>query len=236
MNRERELSMYKEFRLVGSFMLMVIVTLCVYVYAQEGSIDEKAHSVIQQELQKRTIQSGTLDLYDEEINKVRNLRIIKEADGITERDGKYFSMIEYRDINEGDIVSVEVEVSKTGDDLSVQTFRIKDVQPLNEGESQEAKEYTDEEVQIFIKEYLKRQTQFNDGKLMLFDKDVGQMRNLELIKLSEEVRRLGVYMSSSSQFKDVDSGEVLDIDISVEIKNGKLSLQALRIRDVHKGE
>jgi hypothetical protein len=70
---------------------------------------------------------------------------------------------------------------------------------------------------------------------MLYDKDAEKMRNLELVELKEEVRRLGILMSSSSQFKDVDSGEILDIDISVENKEGQLRLQALRIRGVRKG-
>ena len=84
-------------------------------------------------------------------------------------------------------------------------------------------------------DYIERQGKFTDGKVMLFDKDNEKMRNLELTELKEEVRRMGIFYSSSSKFVDVDTGDILDIDISVENKKGKLKVQALRIRNVRKG-
>jgi hypothetical protein len=45
---------------------------------------------------------------------------------------------------------------------------------------------------------------------------------------------MGVFYSSSSKFVDADTGDILDIDISVENNNGTLKVQALRIRNVRK--
>jgi hypothetical protein len=69
----------------------------------------------------------------------------------------------------------------------------------------------------------------------MFDEDHQKMRHLELKELKPEVRRMGIFCSSGSKFVDADSGDILVIDISVENKNGKLNMQALRIRDVQKG-
>ena len=201
------------------------------VFAQEAAV----RLAIDNELEKKKIQSGTLDIYDGDIDAVRNLRMIKSYEDITEKKGEYFALIDYRDTNMGDIVIVEVKVVGQSGVFSVEEFRIAEVAKIDSGSSDEKKEYSDREIQDFMREYVKKQTQFNDGKLMLFDKDAEKMRSLELVEIKPEVRRMGIFNSSSSQFKDVDSGDILDIDIAVEIKKGKLSLQALRIRDVRRG-
>jgi len=72
--------MYKAFCLINSFIFIFLGTMCANVFAQESSIEAKVHSAIQEELQRKTVHSGTLDLYDEKIEKVRNLRMLKEHD------------------------------------------------------------------------------------------------------------------------------------------------------------
>lgn len=214
--------------------LTIGLILCVFIPGNVFAQEAQVRVAIDQELEKRKIQSGTLDIYDGDVDAVRNLRMFKNYDAVNEKDGKYLALIDCRDTNTGDIVKVEVEVVSQVGNFVVEQFRIAEVAKLNSGSVEEKKEYSDEEIQTFMKEYIKKQTEFNDGKLMLFDKDVEKMRNLELIELKPEVRRMGIFTSSSSQFKDADSGEILDIDIAVEIKKGKLNLQALRIRDVRK--
>lgn len=185
-------------------------------------------------LKERTAQSGTLDIYDSDKNQVRNLRLITVQD-VVEKDGAYVIVADYRDIQSGDIVNVEADMVSAEEDFLVKGVRIKGVQAINEGAGEGAQEYTDDEIQAFMREYVEKQGKFNNGRIMLFDKDNEKMRNLELTELKAEVRRMGIFYSSSSKFADVDTNDILDIDISVENKNGKLKVQALRIRNVRKG-
>ena len=204
--------------------------------AQEAVDPAGVQTAVDQALNEKVIQSGTLDLYDAKIDQVRNLRKIKRHDEVIEGDGNYYVLIDFRDINTGDVVTVEAEVNEEDGEFLTENFTIKDVQALNSGAaSQEDQTYTDEQIQAFMKEYIVKQTEFNDGLLMLYDQDAEKMRNLKLLELNPEVRRLGILNSSSSTFQDADSGETLDIDIAVENKKGKLNIQALRIRNVRKG-
>jgi hypothetical protein len=215
---------------------IMITAVALPARAHAGEMDAAVHAAIDAALEKKKMQSGTLDLYDGREDRVRNLRLIEKGETVNERDGQYYVDIKFRDITEGDIVTVEAEVTDEDDDLSVDRFFIKEVKKLNDSAAADEKEFTDADVQTFMKDHINKQTQFNDGKLMMFDKDAEKMRNLELLVLKEEVRRIGIFMSSSAQFKDVDSGEIVDIDISVEQKKGKLNLQAMRIRNVSKGK
>ena len=196
---------------------------------------ERILSVVEDALKQKTLNSGTLDIFDGEGDKVRNLRLLKKSEEISVEDGAYILVFEYRDINAGDIVKVEFKLTDKGEDITLEGIRIKDVQKLAKAESMGEKEYTDEDIQVFMRDYIDKQTRFTDGKLMLFDEENQKMRNLKLEELKTEVRRMGVFYSSSAQFVDADSGETLAVDISVENSKGKLNIQALRIRDVQKG-
>lgn len=190
--------------------------------------------VAKDKLKERTMQSGTLDIYDSDKSQVRNLRLIAIKD-IIEKDGASLIVADYRDINSGDIVGVEADMVSAEEDFLIKGVRIKGIHAVNEGAGEEDKEYTDDEIQAFMMEYVERQGKFTDGKIMLFDKDNEKMRTLELNEIKKEVRRMGIFYSSSSKFTDVDTNDILDIDISVEKKNRKLKVQALRIRNVRKG-
>ena len=192
-------------------------------------------SVVEDILAQKKIQSGTLDLYDEEIKKVRNLRRMKKNDRIAEKEDAYFLVYDYRDIHAGDIVKVEFKVVDEEGSLAVENIRIMDVLKLANDQPQEDKEYSDAEIQDFMREYIGKQTKFTDGKLMLFDEGSQKLRSLEFKEIDEAVRRMGIFYNSTAKFTDADTGEVLAIDIAVEKRKGKLKIQALRIRDVKKG-
>ncbi|MCK5178333.1 MAG: hypothetical protein KAR32_02300 [Candidatus Omnitrophica bacterium] len=208
----------------GSLIFFFVLT--VPAKANSGLLE-----VAKDKLKEKTVQSGTLDIYDEGLNRVRNLRLMKVSD-VVEKDGAYLITADYRDIGSGDIVGVEADMVSASDDFIVKDARIKSVQAIDEGE---AEEYTDDEIQAFMTEYIEKQGKFTGGKVMLFDKDNEKMRHLELTELKAEVRRMGIFYSSSSKFVDVDTNDIVDIDISVENKKGKLKVQALRIRNVRKG-
>jgi len=234
--------MKKRTFIIGSFILFFALT--VPVNASEGKdllltgqtgINPELLEAAKDKLKEKTMQSGTLDVFDNASGQVRNLRLIELYDNVVEKEGKYLIIADYRDINTGDIVKVEIGMVSSEEDFVIGDLRIKNVKTTGEGADQAAKEYTDREIQAFMMDYIEKQGQFTDGKVMLFDKDSEKMRNLELTELKEEVRRMGIFYSSSSKFADADTGDILDIDISVENKKGTLKVQALRIRNVRKG-
>ena len=185
-------------------------------------------------LREKTIQSGTLDIYDANLNAVRNLQKMTVSDKVGEEAGTYMVTADYRDMNSGDIVTLEVMVAADGDSYKAEDIQIKSVKEFKKDESLKDKEYSDDDIRDFMRKALEDQGKFTGGKIMLFDEDAGKMRNLELLELKDEVRRLGIFYNCRGQFKDADSGELLGVDVSVENQDGRLMVQALRIRNVRK--
>lgn len=199
--------------------------------AEKGSEEAAAKKAVQSYLKEKSKLSGTLDIYDEEKDAVRNLRTIKFHEKLQPKDGGYVAKLEYRDINSGDIVKVDIPVMNKGGEWAVDSVMIKSIEKADKASSGESKEYSDEEVQSFMKDYVDQQSKFT-GSLMLYDEDHNKMCKLKLVSIAPEVRRLGVLRISSSKFEDIEDKSVLDIDITVEIKDNKLSLQRLRIRGI----
>jgi hypothetical protein len=190
--------------------------------------------VIREDIKNRSIKSGTLDVYDETINKVRNLRTMKFPETVTDKDGMSTATIEYRDIKSGDLVTMEAIVDGKKTPLAVKELKIQQVKKLKEEKAgAEKKEFSDADIQAFMKDYLDQQVKFT-GSLMLFDEERNKMRTLKLVKLDTVVKRLGIFFISRAEFKDEENGDTLDVDVSVENKEGELAVQALRIRDVCK--
>ena len=191
--------------------------------------------VVKKYLQEKTKASGTLDLFDDSSKVVRNLRMIETHPEVKKGDNLYAVPIDYRDIKTGAIVNVEIAVESKNDVLSAKSAEIKRVTEVDadRGDQAAKKDFADNEIQDVMKKYLAQQAKFT-GSVSLFDEDRGKMRNLDLIKLSEEVRRLGTLYISRADFKDKDSGQTLGIDVTVENQKGNLSVQSLRIREVIK--
>jgi len=227
--------MNKRTVLLGILIFIMALSISVTAFAK-GRNDDSAEVVaaVEEELKNKTLQSGTLDVFDKDTQKVRNLRKIKINDDVKKKRKKYFVSVEYRDINTGDIVELEIVVVKKRSGVEVADIEIKNVQKLAQTEESREKEYSDQEIQDFMHEYLDKQTQFSDGKVMLFDKDTEKMRGLVLKEIKKEVRRLGIFYHSTAKFEDADTGAILMVDISVQKKKGKLKVQALRIRKVFK--
>lgn len=62
------------------------------------------------------------------------------------------------------------------------------------------------------------------GTFDVLDLETGELRNLELIRVHERVGKTGDYYYSCADFTDVNTGEMLDLDLDVEDKNGELSV------------
>jgi hypothetical protein len=224
------------------FAVMMILGLTSVLPVAEGQqaipgdqdIDQKLQAAIQAYLKEKTLSSGTLDIYDDTLNAVRNLRTIEPKKGF-EKDGEnYVGLIDYRDISTGAIVTVAFTVKNTGSGFIVEGLEIKNVAELSKSqeEADENKTYSDAEVQEFMRNYVEKQSKFTDY-IFLFDEERNTMRKLKLVKLKDEVRRMGIMSVSTGEFKDTISGEMLTIDMSVMNKKGKLRIQNLLIRKVY---
>jgi len=67
------------------------------------------------------------------------------------------------------------------------------------------------------------------GTFDVEDPDTGKTRKLTLEKVHERVGKTGDYYYSCADFKDSESGEMLDLDLDVEDKDGKLMVVDVRI-------
>lgn len=61
------------------------------------------------------------------------------------------------------------------------------------------------------------------------DPETGGVRKLELIRVHDRVGKTGNYYYSCADFKDTQTGQMLDLDLDVEDKEGNLSVADVRI-------
>lgn len=71
------------------------------------------------------------------------------------------------------------------------------------------------------------------GTLDIEDFETGKVRHLTLQKIHDRVGKTGNYYYSCADFKDVNSGEMLDLDLDVNDMSGKLSVVDVRIHKVN---
>lgn len=70
------------------------------------------------------------------------------------------------------------------------------------------------------------------GAFNVEDPETGKTRKLQLVRVHERVGKTGDYYYSCADFKDIDSGELLDLDLDVEDQNGTLKVVDVRIHKV----
>jgi len=178
---------------------------------------------VKAEIKNKSKTSGTLDIYDNNTKKVRTLDVI----GLKET-AKDTVTGEFRDTKTGDVVTVEVKVA----DNKVGDFNITKAEPPKPVQ-QAKKDYTDQEIQDFMKEYITTQAA-GTGVFLLFDEKIKKMRNLEFVKLQEKVRRYGIIAITTAEFKEKDTGDTILADVNVENKKEGLEVTAVRIKNIVK--
>lgn len=70
------------------------------------------------------------------------------------------------------------------------------------------------------------------GTFDVQDSETGTTRKLSLKRVHERVGKTGDYYYSCADFTDTNTGELLDLDLDVEQKGGKLSVVDVRIHKV----
>jgi len=201
--------------------------------AEGAGDDQDILAAVTQELEQKTLYSGTLDLYDPDLDAVRNLRALSSPETVQRPDDGIAVIKEYRDINSGDIITVAISVSSQEDGrFAVGDLNIVGIKPVQKNIQEE---YSDSDIQDFMKNYIEQQTKFT-GDLMLYDEEREVMRHLALTELNPEVRRLGILYISRGIFEDVATGDILGVDLTVKNTDGQLMMDALRIREFKKGK
>ncbi|HAH21202.1 MAG TPA: hypothetical protein DCL49_09910, partial [Candidatus Omnitrophica bacterium] len=71
------------------------------------------------------------------------------------------------------------------------------------------------------------------GTFDVHDPETGKTRKLSLVRVHERVGKTGEYYYSCADFTDTETGKLLDLDLDVEHKNGKLSVVDVRIHKVN---
>ncbi len=82
-----------------------------------------------------------------------------------------------------------------------------------------------------MKQHIETQTAAK-GAFEVYDPETSKTRRLSLERIHERVGKTGSYYYSCADFKDLDSGELLDLDLDVESKGGTLSVVDVRIHKV----
>ncbi|MGE0269526.1 MAG: hypothetical protein AB7S78_13840 [Candidatus Omnitrophota bacterium] len=205
-----------------------------------AAVDEKkkkeAQEVVEQYLKEKTKISGSLDLYDGSIDKVRNLKLMGLIlDSLMSVDGQYTLESDFRDLNSGDIVSLKITLAEEKRKLSVKEAMITGVKEKAEQKDPEAanKIFTHEEALIAMKNYIEKMSKFG-GTFGLFDPANEKYRQLKLIKIDEKIRNFGILYISTVDFEDVDTKEKVIVDLTVYNKEGELDIKSLRIKKIIK--
>lgn len=213
-------------RIFRVVILAAVLTAAMTVCPVKAFAD--ARTTIKDALKEKTKRTGTLDLYDVKLDGVRNLRLIDFSDEPVAEGGRVSAHVNFRDINTGDVVNLKITVEDDQGQKTITETEIVSVEVLTP-EADPNKVYNDQEVQDAMRFYLDKQAEFT-GFVMLFDEKEEKMRNLKLTEILPEVRRLGNTYISTAVFADADSGEKIEIDITVKNTDGELDVKRMRIR------
>lgn len=83
-----------------------------------------------------------------------------------------------------------------------------------------------------MKSYVESESQKTGGNFEVLDPDTNKTRKLSLTRVHERVGKTGDYYYSCADFQDVDSGELLDLDLDVADQNGQLKVVDVRVHKV----
>ena len=100
------------------------------------------------------------------------------------------------------------------------------------GGTTQAQTPSTEDIRSAMKSYVEAESQKTGGDFEVVDPDTNQTRQLQLLRVHERVGKTGDYYYSCADFKDVNSGEMLDLDLDVADQAGKLAVVDVRVHKV----
>ncbi len=89
-----------------------------------------------------------------------------------------------------------------------------------------------EEIRSAMSQYVENEAANTGGNFEVMDMDLNKIRRLKMKRVHERVGKTGDYFYSCADFEDLDSGELLDLDIDVALKGKKLEVSDVRIHKV----
>ncbi|MCA9394154.1 MAG: hypothetical protein KC900_08120 [Candidatus Omnitrophica bacterium] len=187
-------------------------------------------------LQEKTKFSGSLDIYDGDIDKVRNLKLINlRRDSLSGEGPDYEIGADFRDLSSGDVMDVLIRLVEGAGGLEVGEITIEGVKYKKKEKDPElaAKKFSDKEVKDYIKEHIAKRSKFG-GTYGVFDKDNEVYRQLNLVGLGDDVRNFGILYINTVEFVDDKTGEKVSVDITVQSKDGELDVKTVRIKKIRK--
>jgi hypothetical protein len=98
----------------------------------------------------------------------------------------------------------------------------------HEGTAVEAAEPAPEALRQTIRDHIANQEK-EKGAFTVVDERTGEIRQLELVQVHERVGKTGDFYYSCTDMKDVQTGDLLDLDFDVQGGGGDLKIVAVRI-------
>jgi hypothetical protein len=185
-------------------------------------------------LKEKAKYSGNVDFFDEKINKVRNLNLLQLEENLQNDGDVYFVRGKFRDVASGDIATVKMNVRTAGGKLEMGDIVIESIDQIVAANTPDPNhKYTDQEIKDVMMKYLKQKAQFT-GTFDMFDEKTQKMRNLELGNIQEALRTFGTRSIGRVDAVDHASNENLELDVSVDNKDGVLSVKTVKIFSVNK--
>ena len=92
---------------------------------------------------------------------------------------------------------------------------------------------SNDDIRSAMQTYVAEEAEKTNGNFEVLDPDTNTTRKLQMLRVHERVGKTGNYYYSCADFKDVDTGEMLDLDLDVEDEGGKLDVEDVRIHKVN---
>ena len=221
------------FMLLSQHILTVMAEDAVKESAEQEFSQDAIVDFIKDYLKEKAKYTGKVDLYDERINKVRNLDLIDiETNGTREND-QYVTRAKFRDFGSGDIATVKIMVGIKGGKFETPSLTIENVDKIVAANVLDPNhQHTDQEVKDAIVKYLKQKSEFT-GTFDMFDEKTQKMRKLETGNVQENVRKFGSRFIGRVDAVERAVDEKLELDVSVDNKEGILEVKSVKIYSVN---
>ncbi len=221
------------FMLLSQHILTVMAENAVKGSAEQEFSQDAIINFIKDYLKEKAKYTGKVDLYDEKINKVRNLDLMDiEKNGTREND-QYVTRAKFRDFGTGDIATIKIVVGIKGGKFETPSLTVENVDKIVAANTPDpTHQHTDQEVKDAIVKYLKKKSEFT-GTFDMFDEKTQKMRKLETGNVQEKIRKFGSRFIGRVDSVDRAVDEKLELDVSVDNKEGLLEVKSVKIYSVN---
>jgi hypothetical protein len=234
---QKEFDMTKNVFTKDFFILVCFTFVSVLVCAaQESGPSTGLLDFAKSSIEEKSKATGHLDLFDEKINKVRNLDLMEMNPTVEKKDNLDVVSGKFRDVASGDIVTLHISIEEKDGAKSVKDITIGEISAATVAAAADPNhEFTDQEIQDVMKKYLDKKSQFT-GSFDIFDEKLQALRNLKVGAFEPSVRRFGTRFISRVETTDMKSAETVLLDLSVDNNAGNLEVKNVKIFQVKKNQ